>query len=107
MRHSWRTCDCRRGGTMPEPWERRPEQAATELREETGYTSSLWYELATLSPSPHRIEKVETVFLARDANPDHEPSLDDTEDVRIAVMPLDEAVTLLSSSPLASAVCIA
>jgi 8-oxo-dGTP pyrophosphatase MutT (NUDIX family) len=36
-------------------------QARRELREETGYVSNHWRELATLSPSPHRMAKIETI----------------------------------------------
>ena len=83
------------------------EQAVRELREETGYTSERWRELATLSPSPHRMAKTETVFLATDAERQHAPSPDETEDMALRIVPLDDAVALIAAAPLANAVSIA
>jgi len=83
------------------------EQARRELREESGYLSDRWHEIATLSPSPHRMAKVETVFLALGAEPRDAIDLDATEDLNIKLLPMDEASPALLASPQACAVCVA
>ncbi len=83
------------------------DQALRELREETGYVADHWRELATLSPSPHRMAKRETVFLATQAQKGPPPALDVTEDARTELVPLADAVGLIAAAPLACAVCVA
>ncbi len=65
--------------------------AERELREETGFTARRWRELMRLHTSNSVTDEVGYVFVAEDLEPgEHER--EDTEELEMRIVPLDEAV---------------
>ncbi len=90
-----------------EPDETPQAAARRELFEETGYTSDNWVELATLTPEPARHTHLAHCFVALGAEPTHEQSLDDGEDVVVEVVPRARARELVETGEIVHAVHVA
>jgi ADP-ribose pyrophosphatase len=73
------------------------ETARRELREETGYVSDNWIQVAWVHPDPARLNNRVWTFLARDIRLEHQPELDDTEDLEVRLEPLDAIPELINS----------
>lgn len=77
--------------------------ARRELLEETGYTAESFEELARTSPNPSNQTNLSISYLATGAKKVSRQELDNTEDIEIVVMPLEEVVQLLKSNRIVQA----
>ena len=68
------------------------DAARRELLEETGYTSNTFIQIGIVSPNPSNHENQMVSFLALDAEKVKEQTLDDTEEISVLLMPLDETI---------------
>ncbi len=85
-----------------------PLQAAgRELQEETGYSGSSLVELGMISPNPAIQSNMIHFFLAQDVEPDGGQHLDPTEEIEVALMPLDELIALAGKGGLLNALQVA
>ena len=73
------------------------EEAARELREETGYTSKAWKQWKTHCPDAKTARTIHT-FIARDAVKTHPLALDAGEQITTRIVTLDEFL-LLAGDP--------
>ncbi|WP_404424591.1 NUDIX hydrolase [Nibricoccus sp. IMCC34717] len=73
------------------------ETARRELREETGYVSDNWIQVAWVHPDPARVNNRVWTFLARDIRLEHEPELDDTEELDVRLEAFDAVPGLIAA----------
>lgn len=78
------------------------EAAQRELREETGYSSDRWLELASLSAHPSSHEYPIYLFMALDSRCTSEQLLDPTEHIEVVRVPLDRVSTMVEQGQLQS-----
>ena len=75
-----------------------PLQAAQrELLEETGYTGGEWRELVELCPNPGACTNVSHTFVATDVVHTDTQHLEQTEDISVHEIPLDEVFRMLQA----------
>lgn len=72
--------------------------AQRELLEETGYGMGNWQEFMVLSPNPSTHTNVTYCFLATDVEPVTEQHLEETEDLTVHLLTLDEVKQLLTNN---------
>jgi ADP-ribose pyrophosphatase len=71
-----------------------PQQAAQrELLEETGYTSNKFIEVGKIYSNPATHTNLTHSFLALDVKKVDQQNLDETEDIEVYLVPLDELVS--------------
>jgi 8-oxo-dGTP pyrophosphatase MutT (NUDIX family) len=80
--------------------------AQRELREETGLTAKDWTELMRLHTSNSITDELGAVFVARDLTPG-ETALEETEDIQVRKIPLDEAVAMVERGEITDAISVA
>jgi len=89
------------------PLDEEPLAAAQrELREETGLTAVNWSELMKLHPSNSITDEVGYVFLATDLT-EGKTSFDETEDISVRSLPLEEAVQMVLDGEITDAMSAA
>ena len=85
-----------------------PEAAARrELQEETGYGGGRWSSLLTISANPALQDNLVHCFLAEGVEPDGPVAHEGTEDIRVHIVPLADAVALIDSGAIVQALNIA
>jgi len=78
-----------------------PLQAAQrELLEETGYTSEQFIEVGKVYPNPATHNNLTYSFLALDVEKVGQQHLDETEEIEVSLIPLDELVSLAKEGSL-------
>ena len=78
------------GGLM-DPGDRNPmDAAARELLEETGYAPDTMEQIGVVHPNPAMQSNRQFHFVARGCRHVTNPSLDDSEDIRVVLVPLAE-----------------
>ena len=82
------------------------EQAKRELLEETGYTSSEWYDLGKQYPAPHRLRKQDNSFLAVNVKKTHEQNLDETEFLKYELIDLEKLKKMIVDGDFTCGVCL-
>lgn len=83
------------GSTHPKVRESLQAAAARELLEETGYSSSEWFECASHYPNPAMQNNQLHTFLALNCKKVGEPNLDPYEDLEVVLHPLSQLESLL------------
>ena len=77
-----------------------------ELLEETGYTSDRIIEVGRVSPNPANHTNFMYSYLALDVEKVSDQSLDETEEIEVFPVPLDEAIPMFANSELPSALFV-
>jgi ADP-ribose pyrophosphatase len=72
--------------------------AQRELLEETGYGNGVWEEYMTVSANPSTMNNLCHCFLARDVEKINEQHLDETEELSIHLLSLEEVKDLLENN---------
>lgn len=80
------------GGAMDARDESPLQAARRELLEETGFTSDTLIQIGCVSPNPASQTNLIYSFLALDAEKVGEQELDDTEEIEVALKPLEEVI---------------
>ena len=80
--------------------------AQRELREETGLTAARWTELMRLHTSNSITDEYGVVFIAEDLT-EGEPEFEETEDLEIRKLPLDQAVAMVDAGEITDAISVA
>ena len=100
-RYSW---ELPMGGA---PLDEAPIDAAKrELKEETGLTASRWSEIMRLHPSNSITDEVGIVYIAEGLT-EGETDPEETEDLAVRKIPLDEAVQLVNDGEITDAISVA
>lgn len=74
------------------------EAMRRELAEETGYTSSGFIHTCTISANPANHNNLTYCFLALDVELTKDIHLDETEQIKVVLMPLNEVITNLKEN---------
>ena len=82
------------------------DAAKRELREETGLTASLWSEIMRLHTSNSITDEVGIVFIAEGLT-EGETAPEETEDLEIRKLPLDDAIQLVNDGEITDAISVA
>ena len=85
------------GGGFNSETENSLTAAARELEEETGYVAEQMIPLATLYDNPVKDTNKIHLFLAENAHPSSTQQLDITEEVEIALVPIEEVLGKIST----------
>lgn len=89
------------------PLEEDPLAAARrELREETGLTAGQWTEIMRLHTSNSITDEFGVVFIAEELT-EGEPEFEETEDLQIRKLPLDDAVAMVNAGEITDAISVA
>lgn len=89
-RHGARAITLELPAGVIDPGEDPLHAAQRELREETGYESDDWTPLLSVRPEPARHDHWAHFFVARNARPSAEQSLDPSENVVVRKLPLSD-----------------
>jgi 8-oxo-dGTP pyrophosphatase MutT (NUDIX family) len=81
--------------------------ARRELLEETGFGGGRWSLLASLSANPALQNNMITTFLAEGVERAHQPSPELTEDLRVHLVKVGDAVSLIDSGDMIQALHVA
>ncbi|MDH3337162.1 MAG: NUDIX hydrolase [Gammaproteobacteria bacterium] len=89
------------------PLDEAPLKAAKrELMEETGLRATTWTEIMRLHPSNSITDEVGIVYLAEDLTAG-EPQFEETEDLEIRKLPLQDAVAMVAAGEITDAISVA
>ena len=80
--------------------------AQRELKEETGLTAGRWTELMRLHTSNSITDEFGIAYVAEDLT-EGEPEFEETEDLEIRRLPLEEAVAMVNAGEITDAISIA
>jgi 8-oxo-dGTP pyrophosphatase MutT (NUDIX family) len=80
--------------------------AQRELREETGLSAGSWLELMRVHTSNSVTDEAGLIYLARDLL-EGKPDFEDTEDLTIKVLPLNEAIQWVRNGDITDAISVA
>ena len=84
-----------------------PEHAALrELQEETGYSGHEAIHIGQFNPNPALFKNNYYIFFIPNAIPVSTQSLDDAEDIKIKIIPLDSIATLIKSGAVEHALVV-
>ena len=86
-----------------EPGEDLEHAARRELLEETGFGSGKWSLLASLSANPALQNNISTTFLAEDVEPLSAPAPEVTEDLRVHLVKVEDALALFDQGEMIQA----
>ena len=82
------------------------DAAKRELREETGLTAAHWSEVMRLHTSNSITDEVGIVYVAEELT-QGEPEFEETEDLEIRKLPLEEALQLVNDGEITDAISVA
>jgi ADP-ribose pyrophosphatase len=88
------------GGAMDAADEDPIQAARRELLEETGYSGDTFIQIGKVCPNPANQTNSIHSFLALDVKKVAEQSLDETEDIEVVLMPLEEVITMARNGEL-------
>ncbi len=81
--------------------------AQRELDEETGYTTDNWIHLGHVSANPAIMNNRCDIFLARDCRKVNNQELDDSEEVRVQIVPVEEFLGLVANNDIHHSLAVA
>lgn len=81
--------------------------AKRELLEETGYGNGTWSKLMTIAPNPGSMTNWSHCYLAEGVEKIADPSLDDTEELRVMLKTPNEVKELLTDGKICQALMVA
>ena len=85
-----------------------PERAASrELLEETGYQSKEWQKMGEVNPNPALFNNRCFTYLAQNVEKTRNPSLDQTEDIEVILVPLSDIPKMIRKAKIDHAIVIA
>lgn len=90
-------------GVMDDEDESPLQTAQRELLEETGYTSEKFIEVGKVYPNPATHNNLTYSFLALDVEKVGQQNLDETEEIEVSLVPLDELVSIAKEGGLPQA----
>ena len=82
------------------------DAAKRELQEETGLTANQWTELMRLHPSNSITDELGIVYVARELS-EGPTSFEETEDLEIRKLPLDDAINMAVHGEITDAISVA
>ena len=83
------------------------EAAQRELQEETGYAGGEWELLMSMSPNPGSQNNISHSFVAKGVRKVSDQKLDDTEDLSVHLLTLDEVRSLMKNRQIIQALMLA
>lgn len=94
-------------GGLVEPGDTPESAASRELLEETGYQAQEWKKIGVVNPNPAIFSNRCHTFLARNLTKVGSPTLDQTEDIDVVLLPLSDIPGLIRSGVIDHALVIA
>jgi len=94
-------------GGLVEPGDTPEKAASRELLEETGYQAEEWKKIGVVNPNPAIFSNRCHTFLARNLMKVGSPTLDQTEDIDVVLLPLSEVPRLIRDGVIDHALVIA
>jgi 8-oxo-dGTP pyrophosphatase MutT (NUDIX family) len=82
------------------------DAAKRELREETGLTATRWSEVMRLHTSNSITDELGIVYVAAGLT-EGEPEFEETEDLEVRKLPLEDAVQLVNDGEITDAISVA
>jgi 8-oxo-dGTP pyrophosphatase MutT (NUDIX family) len=93
-------------GGLIDPGDTPEKAAARELLEETGYQAEAFVKIGVVNPNPALFNNLCYTFLARNVQKNHDPMLDQTEDIEVTLIPMIEIPKLISKGEIDHAMVI-
>jgi len=94
-------------GGLVEPGDTPEKAASRELLEETGYQAEEWKKIGVVNPNPAIFSNRCHTFFARNLTKVGNPTLDQTEDIDVVLLPLSDIPRLIRNGVIDHALVIA
>ena len=94
-------------GGLVEPGDTPEKAASRELLEETGYQAEEWKKIGVVNPNPAIFSNRCHTFFARNLTKAGSPTLDQTEDIDVVILPLSDIPRLIRNGVIDHALVIA
>ena len=94
-------------GGVCDPGETPLESAKRELLEETGYSSEEWYDLGKVASNPAMQNNYTHTFLAKNCIKTSNQRLDDSERIKVHIMPLIQFLDLIRTGEITHSLMVA
>jgi len=105
-RHGSREVTLQIPGGLVDPGDSSEEAASRELFEETGYGSEEWTKIGEVTPNPALFNNRCHTYLARNVKKVRDPSLDQTEDIEVILLPLSDIPEMIRKGEIDHAIVI-
>jgi ADP-ribose pyrophosphatase len=105
-RHGSREVTLEIPGGLVDPGATPEEAASRELFEETGYGSEEWMKIGEVNPNPALFNNRCHTHLARNVKKVRDPSLDQTEDIEVVLLPLSDIPGMIRKGEIDHAIVI-
>jgi ADP-ribose pyrophosphatase len=94
-------------GGLVDPGDTPEEAASRELLEETGYQAQDWVKIGEVNPNPALFNNRCYTYLAENVRNVARPSLDQTEDIEVVLIPIADILEMIRSGKIDHAIVIA
>jgi ADP-ribose pyrophosphatase len=106
-RHGSREVTLEIPGGLMDPGDTPERAASRELLEETGYQSKEWQRIGEVNPNPALFNNRCFTYLAQNVKKSSHPSLDQTEDIEVILVPLSDIPKMIRKGEIDHAIVIA
>jgi ADP-ribose pyrophosphatase len=106
-RHGTREVTLEIPGGLMEPGDTPEKAAARELLEETGYQAEKFVKIGVTKPNPAILDNRCYTFLARNSKKVSDPMPDQTEDIEVVLVPLEDIPELIRTGKIDHTIVIA